>query len=89
VTLLAVAETSTDHPAEDGTGRRKAVREHHGERDPVRAAERHDPPFAIVVSRIVELDIRRRKDQGREREVEPALLQILVAFGGIPVEGHL
>ena len=83
-----MAETGTDDAAHNGAVRRDPVGEHDGQRNRIRQAERGDSSLSVVSPRVIELDVGRREDLGREFEVEAALGQVPIALRGIPVVGH-
>jgi hypothetical protein len=88
-TLLAIAETGTDEATHDGVLDTDAIGKNNRQRNPVRYAERDHASFTVIAPRVIKFDVRRRKDERREFEIEAAPREILVALLGIPVECHL
>ena len=83
-----MTESSTDDAAHNGAVRGDPIGEHDGQRHRIRQAERHDSALLVVPTRVIELDIGRHENLGRELEIESALGQVALALRGIPVVGH-
>ena len=83
-----MTESSTDDAAHNGAVRGDPIGEHDGQRHRIRQAERHDPALPVVPTRVIELDVGRHENLGRELEIESALGQVALALRGIPVVGH-
>lgn len=86
--LLATTDPGTDDAARDGAIGRHTVGEDDGQGDPDGEAERDHAVLAVVLPRVVGLNIGTGEDQRGEGKVEPASGEVLVTLGGIPVERH-
>lgn len=84
--LPATPNPGTDDAPHDGLIGRHTVGEDDGQWDPVGETERDHAVLAVVLPRVMGLNVGTGEDQGGEGKVEPASGEVLDTLGGIPVE---
>lgn len=83
-----MAHAGTDQSANDAAGRIHSIGIDDRQRDTVRHTKGDDAALAVITARVIDFDMRSRKDQRSEFKIESALRQIAGALGGVPLEGH-